>query len=116
MKSKWLMAALLVLAAGMIALHLRVPHGTQVWRMTEPAASARKGESMTVDLPQGGVDVNAADAEDLTVLTGVGPALAQEIIAERERNGDFHYPEDLINVKGIGEKTLERMREQLKLP
>ena len=116
MNNKWLAAALLVLAAVLVGLHLRVPHGTQVWRMTEPAASARKGESMSVDLPQGGVDVNAADAENLTVLTGVGPALAQEIIAERERNGDFHYPEDLINVKGIGEKTLERMREQLRLP
>ena len=116
MNNKWLTAALLVLAAVLVGLHLRVPHGTQVWRLTEPAASARKGESMAVDLPQGGVDVNAADAENLTELTGVGPALAQEIIAERERNGDFHYPEDLINVKGIGEKTLERMREQLLLP
>ena len=51
-----------------------------------------------------------------TALTGVGPSLAQEIITERERNGDFHYPEDLTNVKGIGAKKLEKMREQLLLP
>lgn len=116
MRNKLLIAALALAAAVMIGLHLRVPHSTQVWRMAESEATARSGERMSVAMPQGDVDVNAASAEELTALKGVGPTLAQEIIAERERNGDFHYPEDLINVKGIGEKTLERMREQLRLP
>jgi len=115
-KSKLLAAMLIGLAAAMVAAHLRLPHSTQNWRMEVSSAAVRSGEIMPVDLPQGDVDVNHASAEELTALTGVGPSLAQEIIAEREANGDFHYPEDLINVKGIGEKTLERMREQLRLP
>lgn len=116
MKHKWLTAVLLVLAAAMIVLHLRMPHSTRKWYITESAASSRSGETMPYHMPQGTVDVNAASAEELCVLTGVGPSLAQEIVAEREQNGAFCYPEDLINVKGIGEKTLERMQEQLKLP
>lgn len=116
MKNKLLIAALAALAAVMIALHLHMPHGTQEWRITEPSAAGRSGETMAVDCPQGDVDVNTASLQELCALTGVGPSLAQEIVAEREQNGNFHYPEDLINVKGIGEKTLERMREQLLLP
>ena len=116
MRNKALIAALALAAAVLISLHLRMPHGTQVWQMAESEALARNSEKMPVAMPQGVVDVNNATAEELTALTGVGPSLAQEIIAEREMNGDFHYPEDLINVKGIGEKTLEKMRDQLRLP
>ena len=116
MKNKLLIAALAALAAVMIALHLHMPHGMREWRITEPSAAGRSGETMAADCPQGDVDVNTASLQELCALTGVGPSLAQEIVAEREQNGNFHYPEDLINVKGIGEKTLERMREQLLLP
>jgi competence ComEA-like helix-hairpin-helix protein len=44
-------------------------------------------------------------AEELQALYGIGPSLAQTIVEERETNGAFHYPEDLLNVKGIGEKN-----------
>ena len=116
MRNKVLIAALAALAALLVGVHLRMPHSTQVWRMETPAAAARSGESLNHAMPHGDVDVNRASSRELEALAGVGPVLAQEIIAERETNGDFHYPEDLISVKGIGEKTLEKMREQLKLP
>jgi len=116
MKNKLLIAVLAGLAALLAAVHLHMPYSTQVWRMEASGAAARSGETMNVSMPCGEVDVNRASVEELDALTGVGPTLAQEIIAERKRNEDFHYPEDLINVKGIGEKTLERMREQLRLP
>ena len=67
-------------------------------------------------MPHGTVQVNHASPAELDQLPGVGPALAQEIIAEREKNGFFHYPEDLVSVRGIGPKTQESMREQLRLP
>ena len=35
---------------------------------------------------------------------------------EREKNGPFYYPEDLMNVKGIGEKTLEKLLPHIRLP
>ena len=116
MRNKVLLAVLALAAAVMIGLHLRMPHSTQVWRMAESEASTRSDEKMAPAMPQGDVDINRGTAEKLTQLTGVGPSLAQEIIAEREMNGNFHYPEDLINVKGIGEKTLEKMWDQLRLP
>lgn len=116
MHNKVMIALLAMLAAALVSMHLRMPHSTQTWRMVQSAASARRSERMAVPMPDGDVDVNRATAEELDRLNGVGPVLAQEIIAEREQNGAFHYPEDLINVKGIGEKTLEMMREQLKLP
>ena len=116
MKNKLPIIALAVLAVVLIALHLRMPHSMQTWRIRTPAAAARSGETMNASMPQGNVNVNTAPVEALEALTGVGPMLAQEIIAERELNGDFHYAEDLINVKGIGESKLEQMREQLLLP
>lgn len=71
------------------------------------AASGRQAEVRAVELLRGGgVNVNTAPAEELMTLPGIGPVLAQAIIDERTARGSFHYPEDLIAVKGIGPKTL----------
>lgn len=56
------------------------------------------------------VDVNTASAEALEQVNGIGPALAGRIIEYREANGPFTSVDDLINVSGIGEATLENMR------
>lgn len=56
------------------------------------------------------VNLNAATADQLQVLPGIGPATAQRIIAYREANGPFKKIEDLMNVKGIGEKTFLRLK------
>ncbi len=62
----------------------------------------------------GPVDVNSADAETLArELNGVGPALAEAIIQERERNGAFTSPEDLKRVKGVGDRIVELNRENI---
>lgn len=61
----------------------------------------------------GTIDVNTADEELLCTVPGIGPATAQRIIAERELNGPFYYAEDLLNVKGIGEKTLKKLEDYL---
>ena len=52
------------------------------------------------------VNVNTASSEELSSLPGIGAVLAERIIKEREEHGLFHYPEDLLSVSGIGEKTL----------
>jgi len=62
----------------------------------------------------GPVNVNSADAETLArELNGIGPALAQAIVEERERNGAFSSPDDLKRVKGIGERVIELNRENI---
>jgi len=62
----------------------------------------------------GPVNVNSADAETLArELNGVGPALAEAIIQERERNGAFSSPDDLKRVKGVGDRIVEMNRENI---
>ena len=56
----------------------------------------------------GPVNINTANAETLAMeLTGVGPALAAAIVADREANGEFPSPESLARVRGIGDHVLE---------
>jgi competence ComEA-like helix-hairpin-helix protein len=53
------------------------------------------------------VNINTADASQLALLPRVGPALSQRILDFRKENGEFEAPEELILVRGIGEKTFE---------
>ena len=55
------------------------------------------------------ININTASAEDLQLLPGIGPLLAERIIAYREENGPFEIPGELMNVPGIGEKKLEEI-------
>src|SRR5437867_3740081 len=59
------------------------------------------------------VNVNTATVEDLTSLPGIGPSYAKRIMEYREKNGPFKRVEDLLNVQGIGDKTLERIRDKV---
>jgi len=51
------------------------------------------------------LNINTAGAADLEKLPGVGPAMAARIIEYRQKNGAFKKAEELMNVKGIGEKS-----------
>ena len=59
------------------------------------------------------VDINNATAKELELIKGVGSVIAQRIIEYRETHGRFNSPDDLIHIKGIGSKTLEKMRPQI---
>ena len=59
------------------------------------------------------VNVNTAAEEELQALPGIGPAKAQAIINYREEHGNFTCAEDLLNVSGIGEATLEKIRDDI---
>ncbi len=58
----------------------------------------------------GPVDVNAASADDLQRLKGIGPALAGRILAHRAAHGPFRTVDDLQGVRGIGPKTVAKLR------
>lgn len=59
------------------------------------------------------IDINTATQEQLTLLTGIGPAKAEAIVKYRENNGPFASVEDLAKVGGIGPATVEKNRHLL---
>ncbi len=59
------------------------------------------------------VNLNTANAEQLDRLPGVGPATAERILNYRDKNGPFKRGEDLMNVRGIGEKKFLKLRDHV---
>ena len=110
-----LAAALAALAGALIAAHLHAPNQSTIYRMAQSTAALREHERMAVGLPAGSVEINRASVEALDELPGIGPVIALRIVEERELNGPFHYPEDLLAVNGIGTKTLEKIRSQISM-
>lgn len=62
---------------------------------------------------QGKIDINLADANELTRLDGIGEKLAEEIVTYRKENGAFRQIEDIMEVSGIGEKTFDKIKENI---
>ena len=56
------------------------------------------------------LNINTASAEELETLSGIGPQMAQRIIQYREEHGNFTSVDALTKVKGLGEKTLEKLK------
>ena len=59
------------------------------------------------------LSVNTADAEQLASLPGIGPAIAERIVCYRDENGLFQTLGDLMNVKGIGERLFEKLKDRI---
>jgi competence ComEA-like helix-hairpin-helix protein len=74
---------------------------------TSPAASP---DTISED---GQVNINTATVTELQRLPGVGPAIAQRIVDFREEYGPFISLEDLMHVSGIGERSIERMKDYI---
>lgn len=61
----------------------------------------------------GKVNINTADSTQLQTISGIGQSKADKIIAYRNANGPFASVDELTNVSGIGEKTLESIRDSI---
>ena len=59
------------------------------------------------------ININTASADELQLLNGVGPSTANAIVQYREQNGAFGSVEDLANIKGIGEKKVANIAENV---
>ena len=104
--------ALLLCALALTLAHLRLPVGEG---LRFSPHSLRREETPAPALPGGPVRINRAGEEELQTLPGVGAVLAQRIVREREEIGLFAYPQDLLCVKGIGQKTLQKLWEHIDL-
>ena len=62
---------------------------------------------------KGLIDINTASASRLDELPGIGPGKAQAIVEYRQAKGPFRTPEELKNVKGIGQKTYDGLKDRI---
>ena len=61
------------------------------------------------------ININTATVEELDSLPGIGPSTAAAIVEDRERNGPFASPEDLMRVSGIGEGKFSKLKDQIRV-
>jgi competence protein ComEA len=74
-----------------------------------PVAAAQKGPAPAGDK----VNLNSATAEQLETLPGIGPSIAKSILEYRSKVGKFTKIEEILNVKGVGEKKFQRIKDRL---
>ena len=84
-----------------------IPEEGEEVSTTSSSSSSSTSSSSSSDL----VNINTADADELDTLPGVGPAIAQAIIDDREANGAFTSIEDIMRVSGIGEAKFANMKD-----
>ena len=71
------------------------------------------GEEENADAAEARINLNTASPQELTALEGIGEAKAQAIISYRTEHGDFLNIEEVLCVKGIGEKTFEKIKDDI---
>ena len=91
---------LVPLGVGMLLVGLAVAATASPVPQTKAAPAARAAARATAP-----VNLNTATASQLETLPGIGPATAKRIVEYREKNGGFKKIEELMNVRGIGEKS-----------
>ena len=72
--------------------------------------AAGRARHASREVPIGRIDPDRAGVTELTRLPGIGPALAGRIVEDRGQRGPYRSPEGLLRVRGIGPKTLARIR------
>ena len=109
MMKKWIVNAIWLLMAVMGQIsHAHQCHGDP--RMAYEALIAKETQAKTMSER---ININTATAGELATLHGVGAKTAQAIVDYRQMFGGFQSVEDLVKVKGIGQKTLDKNRHRL---
>ncbi|MBR6013275.1 MAG: helix-hairpin-helix domain-containing protein [Selenomonadaceae bacterium] len=89
--------------------HVHIPTKKILVQEIPADKSAKNKSSSNSEL----ININTADETELQKIRGVGPAIAKRIIDFREENGNFQTIDDLKKVRGIGEKTFEKIKNSI---
>lgn len=92
--------------------HINVPHKGEIEEGGPPGTGSGVGLTGTIGRPNK-ININTATKEILDQLPGVGPSTAEKIVEYRQSHGKFKSISDLVNVSGIGEKTLAKFKEKV---
>jgi competence protein ComEA len=94
----------------LIAIVLLTAIGIAQPSIASPQAAKSAGAARAKATAASPVNLNSASAPQLQTLPGVGPSTAQRIVEYRQKNGSFKKIEELMNVKGIGEKSFLKLK------
>ena len=89
-----------------IAIATLIVSPSSSWAQAAKGRGAAKAKATATDP----INLNAATAAQLQTLPGVGASAAQRILDYRQKNGSFKKIEELMNVKGIGEKSFLKLK------
>jgi len=99
-----------------VNLARKLVDGEQIIILTVEEAAVQQTEAVSPSTQASGkININTANTQDLMALPGVGEATAKKIIVDREKNGPFKTPQDLMRVSGIGEKKFADMEPHIAL-
>jgi competence protein ComEA len=103
-------SALSILALALLsAAH---PH-TVIAQTQQPPAPARASARAAKPAVTGTININTASATELESLPGIGAKTAARIVEYRQKNGPFKKIEELMNVRGVGEKNFLKLKAQI---
>ena len=94
----------LVAAAFLVSTH--TPAAAAAQRTAAPRSAAKPAVT-------GVINLNTASATDLEALPGIGAKTAARIVEYRQKNGPFKKIEELMNVRGVGEKNFLKLKAQI---
>jgi len=87
-----------------------VPYQWELVTPVLPTAVPNTSNNVLLAVPGQKININTASATELEALPGIGPALAQRIVEYRQARGPFRRPEDIKQVKGIGDAIFAEIK------